>query len=869
MSRLSNSPAESATVGLDSPTALLATVGPQKQDEEAFQAIKGRFEGKTGSISPAVLARHVLTVTRGADWPVQREAAEALLRRFSFGRKDTLQVSSKPPGGALLGLYTTRRSGSQQRPYRTLLRSVNPPAGSCDCPDYLRASLGLCKHLLAILSEISEKPKLLQKALLGDPVQPAPSLSWDPIRPLRGTGDWIERIRWTGAASPEVGRWFGIDRGGVRALNEDFSSDTGRRFEMVHALLKLPARDPAVDALLIAEGDRLARDIRGAGAARRIRGALRTLQQSLYPYQLSAVERFLGAGRLLLADDMGLGKTAQAIAACHALWKSGLVKRGLILTPASLKPQWLREWKLFTDAPVEVVDGSPDERRAFFAAKSSGFRIANYEQLLRDLDAMHGWRPDLVVLDEAQRMKNWATKTAVYIKKLTPERRLVLTGTPMENRLEELASIVEWVDDHALEPKWRLSPWHATVTDGRQETAGARNLDTLRLRLSGCMLRRTRREVLDQLPSRTDTRISVEMTPEQREAHGELEPPILKLAAIARKRPLTQAEFLRLMSLLTTQRIISNGMAQLHFEEVWPDLEKRPRPSESTLRSLSSPKLLELRELMAQVVVEQKRKVVVFSQWRRMLNLARWSVGDLLEDCGARSGFFTGHEGPKRREQNIVDFHDDPDMRILFATDAGGVGLNLQRAANCCVNLELPWNPAVLEQRIGRIHRLGQKRPIDVYNLVCEEGIESRIAGIVGDKQALFRGLFDGTSDQVAFDGAGNFMARVERLIEPAKPPDLPTNGEEIGDSESATDREADSLVAAADESRDAEPADPAAERSAPPGAEDVMKLFSKIAMRPAKDGGLVIEAPPEAASTLAALFEGLAKMLRGANGPR
>ena len=137
---------------------------------------------------------------------------------------------------------------------------------------------------------------------------------------------------------------------------------------------------------------------------------------------------------------------------------------------------------------------------------------------------------------------------------------------------------------------------------------------------------------------------------------------------------------------------------------------------------------------------------MLFSQWRRMLTLAQWATSDLLGDNGLRSGFFTGQEGQRRRTQNIVEFHDDPDFRILFTSDAGGVGLNLQRAANCVINLELPWNPAVLEQRIGRIYRIGQTQPIDVYNLVCEYGIEARIAALgrcqAGVLQRAFRRRF-------------------------------------------------------------------------------------------------------------------------------
>jgi SNF2 family DNA or RNA helicase len=373
------------------------------------------------------------------------------------------------------------------------------------------------------------------------------------------------------------------------------------------------------------------------------------------------------------------------------------------VVPAALKPQWLREWQLFTDVPAAVIEGNPAQRRAAFDACARGFLLGNYEQLIRDIDVVREWTPDIVVLDEAQRIKNWATKTALTVKRLDPPYRLVLTGTPMENRLDELASIVEWVDDLALEPKWRLASWHTTPVDGRTEIGGARNLDTLRVRLGTCMVRRVRHEVLSQLPARTDTRIPIEMTAEQMDEHDALNMPIAQILARAKRRPLTQAEFLRLMTLLTTQRIIANGLAQLRFEETWPDLSRIERPTESTLRGLASPKLVELRELIAQLALAQGRKVVVFSQWRRMLRLAHWATRDQLAREGVRAAFFTGEEGQKRRTQNIVDFHDDPACRVLFATDAGGVGLNLQRAASACINIELPWNPAVLEQRIGRI----------------------------------------------------------------------------------------------------------------------------------------------------------------------
>jgi hypothetical protein len=399
--------------------------------------------------------------------------------------------------------------------------------------------------------------------------------------------------------------------------------------------------------------------------------------------------------------------------------------------------------------------------------------------------------------------------------------------------------------------------------------------------------------------------VPIEMTEAQMEEHDALIQPIAQLMRIAEVRALTQAEFLRLMSLLTTQRIICNGLAQLQFEHVWPSV-RGCAPDESVLRGLSAPKLLELRQLVRQVVIDQGRKIVIFSQWRRMLHLAHWAVTDILAERKLRAGFFTGAEKQRRRTQNIVEFHDDPAFSILFASDAGGVGLNLQRAANCVINLELPWNPAVLEQRIGRIYRLGQKQPIDVYNLVCEQGIESRIADLVGNKQAFFKGLFDGDSDTVKFDQSGSFLSRVRKLYDPATLAAAAAVGgsEEIEQTELADvgldDEVADpfeELIEAGDEAQDQvepaaeapvepasvlatapdqpETAPPAAEtvlterkQAAMPAAGEVRHLFSQLQVRRGQSGNIVIEAPPEAASTLSALFEGMAALLQAAAEP-
>lgn len=888
---------------------------------EAFQELRTRAGGKLGRIPADLVAAHVLAVTRGADWPVQRAALEAVIRRMSFARRDELEVTARPRGNLGLGVYRTARKGDRRRPYRTLLAAVDPIVGSCDCKDFGKGGLGVCKHLLVVLDDLASKPGKWGRAMAAGTLvaHREPRLVWDPVRPFTGAGDWLERVSWLGPAdsavcAPEaVARWFApsTDNGAWR-LADPHASAPATRLEMVRDLHRHVAGaaegraipdDPALEPLLDAEAGRLRLLLEGGDLRADLGGALSSLKKPLYPYQREGVERFLASGRLLLADDMGLGKTVQAIAACHALWHTGRVRRGLLIVPAPLKSQWAREWQLFTDAPVEVVDGSPGDREATYSGTDRGFLIVNYELVLRDLPRIHSWSPDMIVLDEAQRIKNWATKTAAYVKLLEPRYRLVLTGTPMENRLDELASVMDWVDEPALEPKWRLGPWHATLCDGFQEVAGARNLDTLRTRLAPAMLRRIRREVLDQLPPRTDTRVPAELTTAQKTAHDELMPSISRLVHISKQRPLTQKEFLRLMQLLTTQRMICNGLAQTDFEELWPTLQAAEGRPEDLLDRIDSPKLVELRELLRHLVVDSGEKVVVFSQWRRMLQLARWAVADLLAGAGLRGAFFSGDESQKRRTQNVIEFHDDPGLAVLFATDAGGVGLNLQRAASAVVNLELPWNPAVLEQRIGRVYRLGQKRPVQVYHLVAEDGIESRIATLVGNKRALFEGLFDGTSDEIEFTSSGRFLDRVGQLVELPAPPELPTLEEPEDDVDEvaappepvapAPDRLAapapPSATPAAPPPAPApaappEPVSPAPERPAapapapaapapppprpapaPPTAADVQQLLAGVRVERTTGGGLRIEAPPEAAGTLAAMFQSMASLLAAA----
>ena len=855
---------------------------PAPEDlEETRLVLADLARRKLPGLPAELVAAHVVAVCAGADYPVHEAALNALARRRDYAARDGLRVTARPLGP--LGPYrTTSATKASHRPYETVLESVFPPRGCCSCADYVSSSLGLCKHLLVALEDVFAKPRRVAAARAAVvPTEPdEPGLVWNPAVPLAGPHDRLRGLslvgRVTSAALGPSRKAF-VDR---RLRPEVLASP----FERMRGLQRLLARitpdpssthgapaiaaSPSAVAVVRAELEVATRLAQTAKQLARLEATFSTLGRKLYPYQRAGVTRALERGRLLLADDMGLGKTTQAIAFCHALFHTRLGRLGILVVPAALKPQWQREWADTTDVPLTVVEGAPGERAALYGAHREGYLLVGYEQLLRDAAEILALPLDVAVADEVQRIKNYATKSAMTVKALTPTYRLALTGTPMENRVDELASILDWIDETALAPKWRLAPFHVVTGAGDgsgNERGGARNLKTLRTRLEGSVLRRVRRDVLTQLPPRTDTHVPVEMTAQQRSEHDDLQPAISSLVARTRHRALTQAEFLRLMSLFTQQRIIANGLGQARFEELWPTYAGA-RPDEALLDGLFSPKLHELRRLFSDLVVHQGRKVVVFSQWRRMLRLAAWALGDLLEDSHTRALFFTGAERPAQRTQAIVEFHDDPDARVLFLTDAGGVGLNLQRAASACINLELPWNPAVLEQRIGRIYRLGQKKPIDVFNLVSEDSIEGRIAGLVGAKQAVFAGLFDGTSDVVRFDAASTFMGRVRALVDiDGHTPQTSVVSTDGGDeAEAPTLDPSDSLdVGAAPAAPDVVNESAAPSHGARPAtAAELTNLFASLRVEHTASGAVRIEAPPEAAATLAAVLEGLAKAL-------
>lgn len=323
---------------------------------------------------------------------------------------------------------------------------------------------------------------------------------------------------------------------------------------------------------------------------------------------------------------------------------------------------------------------------------------------------------------------------------------IVLTGTPIENRIEELHSIVEFIDRRHLGPLYRFAHNHRVV-DENGKVLGYQKLNSVRESLKNVMIRRKKDEVLKQLPARSDKNFHVPMTEEQRVIHDENQDIVVKLVAKWRRyKFLCEADQRHLQIALNYMRMAADNAYLVDH------------------KTIHGPKIEELEIILKEIILENGEKAVIFSQWLRMTEL----VERVLERLGIKYVHLNGGIPSKQRKKIIEDFKNDAACKVFLSTDAGGVGLNLQ-SGSVVVNMDIPWNPAVLEQRIGRVHRMGQSRPVRVINFVTSGSIEERILGLLKFKRSLFAGALDEGGDDVVMIGESQlnrFMKTVEETTE-------------------------------------------------------------------------------------------------------
>ena len=426
----------------------------------------------------------------------------------------------------------------------------------------------------------------------------------------------------------------------------------------------------------------------------------------LMPFQLDGVRTLIGSERLLLADDMGLGKTLQVIAALRVLFVRHAIESALLVAPASILDQWRQELlKWAPELKAIIIRGTQMDRGWQWNAEVH-VTIVSYETLRSDTGGPqsppHKKTWGVFVADEAQRIKNRNT-TSDAVKGIKRHRSWALTGTPLENAEDELASIVEFVDQGDLSSDKHYLPGL-----------------TLRARHQELQLRRKKAEVLQDLPPKSTTKLPISLLPAQQNSYDRAEKEgIIHLRELGR-----DVRIQHVLELIARLKQICNADPETGQSSKIEDIRQR-----------------------VETLTQQGNRAIVFSQYTSA-GFGVAAIAEALQDFSPLS--FTGELSLEERRSVIGRFRtNDSHKALILSLRAGGVGLNLQEASYV-FHLDRWWNPAIERQAEDRSHRYGQTIPVHVFKYSCIATIEERIDRILERKQELFDELVDDVSLDLA-----------------------------------------------------------------------------------------------------------------------
>ena len=351
-------------------------------------------------------------------------------------------------------------------------------------------------------------------------------------------------------------------------------------------------------------------------------------------------------------------------------------------------------------------------------------------------------------MDEVQRLKNWNTQIAKAARHIESDYSVILSGTPLENKLEELYSIMQFVDQFCLGPYYQFLD-KTVVRSDTGKVVSYKNLNAIGERIKNVLIRRRKKDVALQLPGRMDKVLFVPMTEQQRGMHDEYQSIVSQLVfKWTKARFLSEKDRKRLLLMLSQMRMICDSTYIL---------DQKTRYDTKVEETLN---------ILKNVFESGDEKVVIFSQWERMTRL----IAKELDALGIRYEYLHGGIPSEARKHLMDNFTELPESRVFLSTDAGSTGLNLQ-VASILINLDLPWNPAVLEQRIARIYRIGQKRNIQVINLVASQTIEERMLSTLNFKTSLFEGVLDNGEDTIFLEDSkfDKMMDSLKVVVEPSE----------------------------------------------------------------------------------------------------
>ena len=632
------------------------------------------------------------------------EEWQMALRR-QFVETKTFEIEKIDRLKSPFGNYTVYNPETQNA-YKVAFRGLNSSMNFCSCMDFKTNRLGTCKHLESLIFQLKNDPKTRNINKEYTPDYTSVYLSYKDGREVK-----IRIGSNSKAEFEELAKLY---------FDKNCTLYPKAYDDFVSFLEKAKAIDNDFrcydDALEFVLENREKKQRQKIAAKCNITDLLKT---NLFPYQQEGIRFAFEAGRSLNADEMGLGKTIQAIGTCQLFQKEQGIEKVLIICPTTLKYQWQSEIKKFAGEDAFVIEGAPHIRKKQYE-RNDFYQIVSYNTVTNDSKEIIATDFDMIILDEAQRIKNWKTKIAQSVKKIHTPYCLVLTGTPLENKIEELYSIFQFVDPYKLGPYYRFLDYYQ-VRDNTGKVLGYEHLDEIGALLANELKRRKKSDVLLQLPDRMDKILFVPMTSQQMDLHEEFQEAVAKLVYKWRRQGFLNEKDRQKLLINLNQMRMSCDSTFLFDQTTRYDT-----------------KVDELMNILDEYFDGNQEKAVIFSQWERMTRI----IAQELDAAGIEYQYLHGGVPSKDRKALFDTFNQSPDCRVFLSTDAGSTGLNLQ-AASLIVNMDIPWNPALLEQRIARIHRMGQKNKVSVINFVSRDTIEQRMLGVLKFKTSLAQGILD------------------------------------------------------------------------------------------------------------------------------
>ena len=500
----------------------------------------------------------------------------------------------------------------------------------------------------------------------------------------------------------------------------------------------------------------LAKRLRSIGAPQPV-AAPQGLQVQLRPYQLEGLAwlQYLRAQGLggILADDMGLGTTAQALAHVLTEKEAGRLKRpALVVLPTSLLFNWQAEAARMAPSLRVLALHGADRGKRYLHIADHDLVLTTYPLLWRDVEALAAEPFHLLILDEAQMVKNAGSRSARALRKLQAPHLLCLTGTPLENHLGEL-----WAQFDFLMPGFLgdVRSFNARWRKPIEENGETLRAQLLSQRVRPFILRRRKQDVATELPPRTETTLRVQLQGKQRELYEAVRTTADKQVRRALERQGFEGSQIAILDAL------------LKLRQVCCD-PRLVKGTTKTAHAMERAKLELLADLLP-ALVDEGRRVLVFSQFTEMLALA----AELLDTLALPYLTLTGQTPPRQRGAVVRQFQAQGDVSaaiLLVSLKAGGLGLNLT-AADTVIHLDPWWNPAVEEQATARAHRIGQDQPVFVYKLVVEGSIEERMLELQARKGALAQGVLGHDAEGAVKFSEADLHALLAPLTEPANNP--------------------------------------------------------------------------------------------------